>query len=143
MARAADEPGTIILDMENNPPTLWVVKSKTKLLAVLDDGSVLDASYKGVLWGGAKTINNRQLAADIKLRFGHGVGIGDEWITEATRLKVVDLRRDRKAILEVLEKPETSGWRVGMEITLPIKGLTADYRKVPRKSNEEESDGDQ
>lgn len=122
------EPGTIILDHGANPPTFWVVKSKTKLVAVLDDGSVLHADFKGKLWKGATAINNRSLAWDVKLRHGgHGVTIGSEWVSGEIRLKVKDLLRDGKVVLEVLERPEGHGWTVGLTFQKSIEELRQAY----------------
>jgi hypothetical protein len=141
--RTVEEPCTIILDHGANPPTFWVVKSKRKLIAVLDDGSVLDASFEGQLWEGASTINNRQLARDIAMRFGHGIDIGSEWVdvTGLFRLKVRDLLRDGRAMLEVLERPSAHGWTIGLEIMKPIKELQADYQEVPKPKQEVRDEG--
>lgn len=125
------DPGTIILDQGDIRPKLWVVKSKTKLVAVLDDGSVLHADFKGKLWKGASTVNNQQLAHDLKLRYGSGIRIGSEWTADGPfRLKVVDLRRDGRVILEVLERPKGHGWVEGMEVTKTPEELREQYELV-------------
>lgn len=139
MGRRIEEPCTIILDHGANPPTFWVVKSKRKVVAVLDDGSVLYADFKGQLWEGASTINNRQLARDIAMRFGHGVSIGDEYRskTPGLKFKVKDLRRDEKAIVDVLEsRYETTP--AGTEMTITIDSLKRNYEKLPREEQQEE-----